>query len=98
MGTIEEVGALALCIAADLTFTTGAEHIISGGAELGKAFMEIMKQQTLFVLCCLAGSLTYAVSDRIRNKAVSEKLTCSPKPEAKQPSEDGSGGNNVSLA
>ena len=34
-GTIDEAGRLALCIAADLTFTTGVEHIISGGAELG---------------------------------------------------------------
>jgi NAD(P)-dependent dehydrogenase (short-subunit alcohol dehydrogenase family) len=35
MGTIEEVGRLCLFIAADATFTTGVDHIISGGAELG---------------------------------------------------------------
>src|SRR4030095_3735337 len=35
MGTIEEVGKLCLFIAADATFTTGVDHIISGGAELG---------------------------------------------------------------
>jgi len=34
-GTIEESGRLCLCIAADLTFTTGVDHIQSGGAELG---------------------------------------------------------------
>ena len=35
MGTIEEVGRLCLFIAAVATFTTGVDHIISGGAELG---------------------------------------------------------------
>jgi len=35
MGTIEEVGKLFLFIAAEGTFTTGVDHIISGGAELG---------------------------------------------------------------
>lgn len=35
MGTIEEVGRLCLFIAADATFTTGVDHVISGGAELG---------------------------------------------------------------
>jgi NAD(P)-dependent dehydrogenase (short-subunit alcohol dehydrogenase family) len=35
MGTIEEVGRLCLFIAAEATFTTGVDHIISGGAELG---------------------------------------------------------------
>jgi NAD(P)-dependent dehydrogenase (short-subunit alcohol dehydrogenase family) len=35
MGTIEEVGKLCLFLAADATFTTGVDHIISGGAELG---------------------------------------------------------------
>lgn len=35
MGTIEEVGRLCLFIAADATFTTGIDHIISAGAELG---------------------------------------------------------------
>ncbi len=35
MGTIEEVGRLCLFIAAEATFTTGTDHIISGGAELG---------------------------------------------------------------
>jgi NAD(P)-dependent dehydrogenase (short-subunit alcohol dehydrogenase family) len=34
MGTIEEAGLLCLYLAADATFTTGADHIISGGAEL----------------------------------------------------------------
>lgn len=35
MGTIEEVGKLCLFIAAEATFTTGVDHVISGGAELG---------------------------------------------------------------
>jgi NAD(P)-dependent dehydrogenase (short-subunit alcohol dehydrogenase family) len=35
MGTTEEVGRLCLFIAADATFTTGVDHIISCGAELG---------------------------------------------------------------
>lgn len=35
MGTVEEVGRLCLFIAADASFTTGVDHIISGGAELG---------------------------------------------------------------
>src|SRR4029453_11726561 len=35
MGTIDEVGKLCLFIAAEATFTTGVDHIISGGAELG---------------------------------------------------------------
>lgn len=35
MGTIEEVGRLCLFIAAEATFTTGVDHLISGGAELG---------------------------------------------------------------
>jgi NAD(P)-dependent dehydrogenase (short-subunit alcohol dehydrogenase family) len=35
MGTIEEAGALCLFIAAEATFTTGVDHIQSGGAELG---------------------------------------------------------------
>jgi NAD(P)-dependent dehydrogenase (short-subunit alcohol dehydrogenase family) len=34
-GTIEEVGKLCLFIAAEATFTTGVDHVISGGAELG---------------------------------------------------------------
>ena len=34
-GTIFESGRLCLAIAADLTFTTGVDHIQSGGAELG---------------------------------------------------------------
>ena len=34
MGTIEEVGRLCLFIASEATFTTGVDHIISGGAEL----------------------------------------------------------------
>ena len=34
MGTIEEVGRLCLYLAAQATFTTGVDHIISGGAEL----------------------------------------------------------------
>src|SRR6476661_797652 len=33
MGTIEEVGKLCLFIASEATFTTGVDHIISGGAE-----------------------------------------------------------------
>jgi NAD(P)-dependent dehydrogenase (short-subunit alcohol dehydrogenase family) len=35
MGTPEEVGRLCFFIAAEATFTTGVDHIISGGAELG---------------------------------------------------------------
>jgi NAD(P)-dependent dehydrogenase (short-subunit alcohol dehydrogenase family) len=35
MGTIEETGALCLFLAAEATFTTGVDHIQSGGAELG---------------------------------------------------------------
>eukprot|EP01063_Lacrimia_lanifica_P014074 TRINITY_DN20749_c0_g1_i1.p1 TRINITY_DN20749_c0_g1~~TRINITY_DN20749_c0_g1_i1.p1 ORF type:complete len:290 (+),score=99.06 TRINITY_DN20749_c0_g1_i1:58-927(+) len=35
MGTIEEAGRLCLAIAADLTFTTGVDHLFTGGAELG---------------------------------------------------------------
>lgn len=35
MGTAEEVGRLCLFLAAGATFTTGVDHIISGGAELG---------------------------------------------------------------
>jgi len=38
MGTAEEVGRLCLFIAAEATFTTGADHIISGGAELGYGY------------------------------------------------------------
>ena len=34
-GTIIESGRLCLAIAADLTFTTGVDHLQSGGAELG---------------------------------------------------------------
>jgi NAD(P)-dependent dehydrogenase (short-subunit alcohol dehydrogenase family) len=35
MGTPEEVGRLCLFIASEATFTTGVDHTISGGAELG---------------------------------------------------------------
>jgi NAD(P)-dependent dehydrogenase (short-subunit alcohol dehydrogenase family) len=35
MGTIDEVGRLCLFIATEASFTTGVDHIISGGAELG---------------------------------------------------------------
>src|SRR5438128_2386487 len=35
MGSAEEVGRLVLFIAADASFTTGVDHIISGGAEIG---------------------------------------------------------------
>jgi NAD(P)-dependent dehydrogenase (short-subunit alcohol dehydrogenase family) len=35
MGTIDEVGRLCLFIAAEASFTTGVDHIVSGGAELG---------------------------------------------------------------
>jgi NAD(P)-dependent dehydrogenase (short-subunit alcohol dehydrogenase family) len=34
MGTIEEAGKLCLFLAAEATFTTGVDHVISGGAEL----------------------------------------------------------------
>jgi NAD(P)-dependent dehydrogenase (short-subunit alcohol dehydrogenase family) len=35
MGTIREAGQLCLFIAAEATFTTGVDHLLSGGAELG---------------------------------------------------------------
>jgi NAD(P)-dependent dehydrogenase (short-subunit alcohol dehydrogenase family) len=35
MGTIEESGKLCLFLAAEATFTTGVDHLLSGGAELG---------------------------------------------------------------
>lgn len=35
MGTIDEAGQLCLFLAAEATFTTGVDHILSGGAELG---------------------------------------------------------------
>lgn len=35
MGTPEEAGRLCLFIAAEATFTTGVDHLLSGGAELG---------------------------------------------------------------
>jgi NAD(P)-dependent dehydrogenase (short-subunit alcohol dehydrogenase family) len=35
MGTAAEVGRLCLFIAAEATFTTGVDHVVSGGAELG---------------------------------------------------------------
>lgn len=35
MGTIEEAGKLCLFIAADATFTTGVDHLLTGGAEIG---------------------------------------------------------------
>jgi NAD(P)-dependent dehydrogenase (short-subunit alcohol dehydrogenase family) len=35
MGTIEEAGRLCLFLATEATFTTGVDHILSGGAELG---------------------------------------------------------------
>jgi NAD(P)-dependent dehydrogenase (short-subunit alcohol dehydrogenase family) len=34
MGTIEEPGRLCLFLAAEATFTTGVDYILSGGAEL----------------------------------------------------------------
>jgi NAD(P)-dependent dehydrogenase (short-subunit alcohol dehydrogenase family) len=34
MGTAEEAGKLCLFLAAEATFTTGVDHILSGGAEL----------------------------------------------------------------
>jgi NAD(P)-dependent dehydrogenase (short-subunit alcohol dehydrogenase family) len=34
MGTIQEAGRLCVFLAADATFTTGVDHILSGGAEL----------------------------------------------------------------
>ena len=37
MGAVEEVARLCLFIASEATFTTGVDHIISGGAELGYA-------------------------------------------------------------
>lgn len=37
MGTVEEAARLCLFLAAEATFTTGVDHILSGGAELGYA-------------------------------------------------------------
>ena len=34
MGSIEEAGKLCLFLAAEATFTTGVDHLLSGGAEL----------------------------------------------------------------
>jgi NAD(P)-dependent dehydrogenase (short-subunit alcohol dehydrogenase family) len=34
MGTIEEAGRLCLFLATEATFTTGVDHVLSGGAEL----------------------------------------------------------------
>ncbi|MBV9924225.1 MAG: SDR family oxidoreductase [Acidobacteria bacterium] len=46
MGTAEEVGRLCVYIAAEATFTTGVDHIISGGAELGYANKSIHHRDT----------------------------------------------------
>jgi NAD(P)-dependent dehydrogenase (short-subunit alcohol dehydrogenase family) len=35
MGTIEEAGRLCLFLASEATFTTGVDHLLAGGAELG---------------------------------------------------------------
>ena len=35
MGTVDEVGELAVYLAAQATFTTGVDHLLAGGAELG---------------------------------------------------------------
>ncbi|WP_396623589.1 SDR family oxidoreductase [Luteitalea sp.] len=35
LGTIDEVGRLCVYLAAEATYTTGVDHVISGGAELG---------------------------------------------------------------
>ncbi|BCS35551.1 short-chain dehydrogenase [Luteitalea sp. TBR-22] len=35
LGTIDEVGRLCVFLAAEATYTTGVDHVISGGAELG---------------------------------------------------------------
>jgi hypothetical protein len=35
MGTIEEAGRLCLYLAAEATFTTGVDHELSGGMQLG---------------------------------------------------------------
>lgn len=45
MGTIEEVGKLCLFLAAEATFTTGVDHIISGGAELGYGYKSRRKSE-----------------------------------------------------
>lgn len=37
MGTVEEAARLCVFLAAEATFTTGVDHILSGGAELGYA-------------------------------------------------------------
>jgi NAD(P)-dependent dehydrogenase (short-subunit alcohol dehydrogenase family) len=48
MGRIEEVGRLCLFIASQATFTTGVDHLISGGAELGYAQKSRNGHQTDF--------------------------------------------------
>ena len=40
MGTIDEVGRLCVYIAAEASFTTGVDHVISGGAEIGYGVKE----------------------------------------------------------
>jgi NAD(P)-dependent dehydrogenase (short-subunit alcohol dehydrogenase family) len=50
MGTAEEVGRLCVFIAAEATFTTGVDHIISGGAELGYA-KKSEKEEQLSLEC-----------------------------------------------
>lgn len=35
MGTVAEVGSLAVFLASEATFTTGVDHLVTGGAELG---------------------------------------------------------------
>jgi len=44
MGTIEEVGSLCLYLASDATFTTGVDHLITGGSELGYGNKTTQKQ------------------------------------------------------
>ena len=43
MGTIDEVGRLCLYIAAEATFSTGVDYIISGGAELGYGRKDLIR-------------------------------------------------------
>lgn len=43
LGLAEEVGRLCVYLAADATYTTGVDHVISGGAELGYGIKAILK-------------------------------------------------------
>eukprot|EP01111_Echinosteliopsis_oligospora_P019229 TRINITY_DN9188_c0_g1_i1.p1 TRINITY_DN9188_c0_g1~~TRINITY_DN9188_c0_g1_i1.p1 ORF type:complete len:217 (-),score=58.38 TRINITY_DN9188_c0_g1_i1:15-665(-) len=46
MGTIEEAGKLCLFLAADATFTTGVDHLLTGGAEIAYGIKPILETQS----------------------------------------------------